>query len=54
MKWYGVYVPEMTVAVGLVKFCNKHGILSDRAGLMVWYKAREMEHKMVNRFLERR
>lgn len=53
MKWYGVYVPEQT-AIALVRFCNVNGILSDRKGEMVWYKAREIECEMICRFLERR
>ena len=53
VKWYGVFVPE-NIAIALVRFCNIHGILSDRDGEAVWYKARECECEMIVRFLERR
>jgi len=53
VKWYGVFVPE-NIAIALVRFCNVHGILSDRDGETVWYKAREIECEMIVRFLERR
>ncbi len=51
-KWYGVYVSEMTVAVALVRFCKNNGIVSDRNGQMIWYKAYESENREVCKFLD--
>ena len=53
MQWYGVCVME-EVALALVRFLNVNGILSERDGCLVWYKAREIECELVCRFLERR
>lgn len=53
MKWYGVAVLE-EVAIALVRFCNVNGILTERDGGFVWYKAREVDCEMIVRFLERR
>lgn len=53
MKWYGVFVSEI-VAIDLVRLCNINGILTERAGGMVWYKAREIDCEMICRWLEDR